>query len=66
MILVKCPTQGFDDTTLTWQAEYSIIFSEKVKKFLLNLHYSGSNNYLFVKRVAQLLSSSNLSIQGKF
>ena len=44
----KGPTQGLGDTTLTAKAEYFIDFTEPGKKFCLNLHYNGSNNYLFV------------------
>ena len=45
------PVQGFDDTNLTAEAEYSINFTEQRKKFCLSLHYNESNNYLFVNGV---------------
>ena len=36
---------------MTPEAEYSINFTEKGKRFCLNLHYNGSNSYLFVNEV---------------
>ena len=46
LILGKDPAQGLDDTTFTFEAEYSINFTELGKKFCLSLHYNGSNSYL--------------------
>ena len=48
LILDDGPTQGLDDTTLTAEAKYPISFTQSGKKFILNLHYNGSNNSLFV------------------
>ena len=48
LILGKCSTQGLDDTMLTAEAQYSINFSRSNKKNCLNLHYNGSNRFLFV------------------
>ena len=48
LILGKLQTQGLDNTTLTAEAEYSISFSISQRKFLLSLHYNGSNRFLFV------------------
>ena len=47
LILVKGPTQGLEHT-LSAEKMYSINFTEKDKKFCLNLHYNGANSYLFV------------------
>ena len=51
LILDKLLTQGLDDTTLTAENQYSIIFTEEQKKFCLSLHYNGVNSYLFVNGV---------------
>ena len=42
------PTQGLDDTQLTAEAKYPINFTQPRKRFLLGLHFSESNNFLFV------------------
>ena len=47
LILGKGPTQGLEHT-LSAEKMYSINFTEKDKKFCLNLHYNGANSYLFV------------------
>ena len=47
IVLRKGPTQGLEHT-LTAEKMYSINFTEKMKKFCLNLHYNGANSYLFV------------------
>lgn len=36
---------GLDDTTITVEAEYYIIFSEHKNNFYLNLHCNGSNGF---------------------
>ena len=51
LILVKCPTNCLDDTTLTAEKEYYINFTEQQKKFCLSLHYNGLNNYIFINDV---------------
>ena len=38
LILGEGPTQGFDDTTLTAEAKWSIIFTQSGKRFVLSLH----------------------------
>ena len=48
LILGEGPTQGLDDTTLTAEAKYPIDFTHSVKRFVLSLHYNGSNSFLFV------------------
>ena len=47
LILGKDPTQGLEHT-LSAEKMYSINFTVTGKKFCLNLHYNGVNNYLFV------------------
>ena len=42
------PTQELDDTTLTAEAKYLNNFTQLGKRFVLSLHYNGSNNFLFV------------------
>ena len=48
LILGKEPTQGLDDTTLTAKAKYPINFTQSGKRFVLSLHYNGTNSFLFV------------------
>ena len=48
LILGVEPTQGLDDTTLTAEAIYPINFTQPNKRFVLSLHYNGSNTFLFV------------------
>ena len=42
------PTQELDDTTLIAEAKYPINFAQSGKRFLLTVHYNGSNSFLFV------------------
>ena len=48
LILGEGPTQGLDDTTLTAEEKYPINFTQSGKRFVLSLHYNGSNSFLFV------------------
>ena len=48
LILGGGPTQRLDDTTLTVEALYPINFTQPNKRFVLSLHYNGSNSFLFV------------------
>ena len=48
LILDEGATQGLDDTTLTAEAKYPINFTQPGKRFVLSIHYNGSNSYLFV------------------
>ena len=48
LTLGEGPTQGLDDTTLTAKAIYPINFTQPNKRFVLSLHYNGSNSFLFV------------------
>ena len=48
LILGEGPTQELDDTTVTADAIYPINFTQPNKRFVLSLHYNGSNSFLFV------------------
>ena len=48
LILGEGPTQGLYDTTLTAEAKFPINFTQSGKRFVLSLHYNGSNSLLFV------------------
>ena len=48
LILREGATHGLDDTTLTAEAKYPINFTQPGKRFVLSLHYNGSNSFLFV------------------
>ena len=48
LILGEGPTQELDDATLTAEAKYPINFTQPRKRFVLSLHYNGSNSFLFV------------------
>ena len=48
LILGEGPIYGLDDTTLTAEAEYPITLTQSGKRFVLSLHYNGSNSFLFV------------------
>ena len=47
LILDEGLTQGLDDTILTAEAKYLINFTQPGEKFVLSLHYNGSNSFLF-------------------
>ena len=51
LILCEGPTEGLDDTALTAEAKYPINFTQPNKRFVLNLHYNGSNSFLFVNAI---------------
>ena len=48
LILSEGPTQGLDVTTFTAEAKYPINFTQSGERFVLSLHYSGSNSFLLV------------------
>ena len=48
LVLGEGPRQGLNDTTLTAEAKYPINFTQSGKRFVLSLHYNGSNSFLFV------------------
>ena len=47
LILGEGSTQRLDDTTLTAEAKNTINFAQPRERFVLSLHYYGSNNLLF-------------------
>ena len=49
LILAKGPTEGLDGTTFIAEALHRINFTQFGKRFVLSLHYNGSNSFLFVK-----------------
>ena len=48
LILGEGSTQGLNDTTLTAETKYPINFAQSGKRFVLSIHYNGSNAFLFV------------------
>ena len=48
LILDEGPTQRLADITSTAEAKYPINFTQLGKRFVLSLHYNGSNSFLFV------------------
>ena len=48
IILGEGPTRLLDDTALTAEAKYVVIFTQSGKRFVLSLHYTGNNSFLFV------------------
>ena len=48
LILGDGRTQGLYDDTLTAEVKYPINFTQPKKRFVLSLHYNGSNSFLFV------------------
>ena len=48
LVLGEGPTQGLDDTLIKAEIKYSINSTESGKRFVLSLHYNGSNSFLFV------------------
>ena len=59
LIIGEGTTQGLNDTTLTAETIYPINFTQPNKRFLLSLHYNGSNSFLFVN------FTKNISIKSK-
>ena len=51
LVLGKGPLHDLDNTTITAEAKYPLNFTESGKRFVLSLHYNGSNSFLFVKTV---------------
>ena len=51
LILGEGPIKGLDDTTLTAEAKYPINFTQSEKRFVLNLHYNGSNSFLLFNAI---------------
>ena len=48
LIIGEGPTQELDDATLTVEARYPINFTQSSRRFVLSLHYNGSDSFLFV------------------
>ena len=51
LALREGPTKGWFGNTGTAEANYPINFTAPVKRFVLSLHYNGSNSFLFVNAV---------------
>ena len=54
LILCERPTQGLDDTTLTAEAKYPINLTKSKEKFVLSVHYNGSDSFLFVNATTKI------------
>ena len=54
LILGKGSTQKLDGTTFVVEAKYDINFIQFGKRFLLSLHYNGSNSFLFVNATTKI------------
>ena len=48
LVLGEGPTQGLHDPTLAAETAHPINFKQPNKRFILSLHYNGSNGFLFV------------------
>ena len=48
LIIGQGPIQGLDDAKFTEEAIYPINFTQTNERFVLSLHYYGSNSFLFV------------------
>ena len=62
-ILGEGPTQGLEDITLTAEAKYPINFTQPGKRFVLSLHYNGSNSFWFVNTTKLYLKAKNSEIK---
>ena len=51
LVLGEESTQGLYNTTITVEDKYPIHLTESGKRFVLSLHYNGSNSFLFVNAV---------------
>ena len=51
LVLGKGPTQSLDKAAVTAEAKCLINFTESGKRFVLSLHYNGSDSFLFVNVV---------------
>ena len=67
LILGEGPTQGLDDMTLTAEAKYPISFTQSGKRFVLSLHYNGSNRFLLVNatKIYQLRNKEISKLRNK-
>ena len=46
LVLGEGTTQSLDNATIIAEAKYLINFTESGKRFVLSLHYNGSNSFL--------------------
>ena len=44
-------TQSLENAAITAESKYPINFTESGKRFVLSLHYNGTNSFLFVNTV---------------
>ena len=51
LILDKEPRHRSDGTMLTTEAKYPISSTQSRKRFVFNIHYNGSNSFLFVSAI---------------
>ena len=51
LVFGEGPTQVLDNSTIKAKAKYPINFTESGKRFVLNLHYNGSNDFSFYNTV---------------
>ena len=54
LILVKGPTQGLEDYTMTEERKQVLNFSEQETYFCLSWDCKGANSYLFVNSILNL------------
>ena len=47
LVLGEGTTEGLDNTTFTAEAKLPINFTQPRKRFVLSLHYNGSQSFLF-------------------
>ena len=60
LILGEGSTQVLDDTALSAEAKYPINFTQPNKRFVLSLHYNGSNSFFFVNTTKTSIQSKKL------
>ena len=63
LILGERPTEGLDDTTLTAETIYPINFTQPNKRFVLSLHYNGSNSFFGNAAEMYQFKAKNLEIK---
>ena len=59
LIIGEGPKQGLNDTAITAEAKYPITFIQSGKRFVLSLHYNGSNSLLFVTKIYQFKATDS-------
>ena len=62
IILGEGPTQGYDDTTSKGEGKYPTNFTHLGKRFVVSLHYNGSNSFSFVNatKIYQFIVDSDI------